>query len=339
MVSDMLRSVIVVVVSVCTLGCGSQVRVAEQASRPGAAQVTAGVPLPSGRGNHAGGMVGGKVVVAGGTAWSADRTTKSWLSDSLVFDDGQWKPGPPLPKGVSEPAFASDASGIYVAGGRHSATETSDAVRRLSSVDGKLRWDELRKLPTTVSAGAGDIIDGRFYVACGSIDGAPSNRVFALDASKPQAEWVEVKALPGPPRMYPAVAACGGSLYVLGGMRTVKDAQGKNAMEVHRDVYRYDPKADAWQRLGDLPAGGYAWAANAIDDKTLLLVGRADGVIREEIWRVSLADLSVRGLGRPIIQTTCAPVVRVNGNTWWLIGGEPDSMKTRTEKVSVIATN
>jgi N-acetylneuraminic acid mutarotase len=311
---------------------------AEQAVNPGAVQVTAGVPMPSARGNHAGGIVGGKVVVAGGTAWNAERTTKSWLADSLVFDERQWKPGPALPHAVSEPAFASDAGGLYVAGGRRGGgAETNDAVYRLSSIDGQLRWNELPKLPTSVTAGAGDIIAGRLYVVCGSINDAPSNRVFALDVSKPQAEWVEIKALPGAPRMYPAVAACGGSLCVLGGMRTVEDAQGNRGLEVFRDVYRYDPKVDEWERLPDLPAGGYCWVAGAIDDKSLLLTGRADGAIHDDVWRVYLPDVRVQGEGRTVIPTTCAPLVRVDDYTWWLMGGEPDSNKTRTNKVSVIA--
>ena len=52
-------------------------RVAEFSERP---------PLPIARAGHAAGLVDGFVLVAGGNNWSTDRTIKSWLKDSLVYD-------------------------------------------------------------------------------------------------------------------------------------------------------------------------------------------------------------------------------------------------------------
>ena len=167
--------------------------------------------------------------------------------------------------------------------------------------------------------------------ACGSTNDAPTNHMWSLDVKGAKATWQQRKPLPGPQRMYPALVACGPYLYLFGGMRP-----GKSGMEVFSDAYRYDPKADAWQQLADLPARGYCWAGSAIDDHTILLAGRADGVIHDELWRVSVNDMRVQSGGRQLVQATCAPLVRIAPNTWWLIGGEPDSSKTRTEKVTVI---
>lgn len=331
------RTLCRVMVAGCVLGFGgSDVRAIEEA-RGGETKlkVSEGPALPAGRGNHAGGVVGGRAVVAGGTAWSADRKTKHWLKDSLIFSDGKWSPGPPLPHAVSEPMFASDDSGLYIAGGRRGAAETNDAVYRLSDVDGKLTWNPLAKLPMTWTAGAGGIIDGQLVVTCGSTNNAMTNQTWSLDITSGDATWRACKPLPGPPRMYPAVAACGKFLYLFGGMRPTEE-QGKRAMEVFNDVYRYDPKADAWERLPDLPAKGYCWAASAIDADSVLLTGRADGAIHDDVWRVNLSDMRVQGVGRLTIQTTCAPLVGIDANTWWLISGEPDSLKTRTEKVTII---
>jgi N-acetylneuraminic acid mutarotase len=294
--------------------------------------VTEGPALPSGRGSHAGGVVNGHAVVAGGTAWSADKKTKSWLSDSLVYRDEQWSPGPALPHAVSEPAFASDGKSLYVVGGRRGAAEINDDAFRLVEADGKLRWDELPRLPVGLSANGGAILGGELFIACGATSDGPTNRVLSLDVTSSDAKWRERAPLPGPARMYPALVACGRSLYLFGGMRTVP----QRGMEVFADAYRYDPKSDAWQRLPDLPARGYCWAASPIDDATVLIAGRADGAIHDEVWHVNLADMRVRSAGNAVIQATCAPLLRLANDTWWLVGGEPDSNKNRTERVSVI---
>src|SRR5688572_20567999 len=158
------RAAAAAVIGCVLLGAGSHVLAQDSPSRSDAMEVTEGPPLPAGRGNHAGGAIaGGRIVVAGGTAWSADRLTKQWLSDSLVFADGRWSPGPPLPHAVSEPMFASDGTSLYVAGGRRGAAETNEGVYRLSESNGKLAWDALPKLPMSITAGAGAILDGRIY--------------------------------------------------------------------------------------------------------------------------------------------------------------------------------
>ena len=332
-----MKTVCRVAVVGCVLGFGGRdVRAIEKPSAGETFKVSEGPALPAGRGNHAGGMIGERVVAVGGTAWSADRTTKQWLSDSLVLKDGTWLPGPPLPHAVSEPMFASDGSALYVAGGRRGAAETNEGVYRLSEVDGKLAWATLPKLPAAITAGAAAIVDNRMIVTCGSTQNAPTNQTWSLNLTGDgAAAWRACKPLPGPARMYPALVECGGLIYLFGGMRPTEE-QGKRGMEVFKDAYRYDLKADAWERLADLPAKGYCWAAAPMDDQSILLTGRADGVIQDDVWRVNVTDMRVQGVGRTVIQSTCAPLVRIDGNTWWLVGGEPDSNKTRTEKVSVI---
>ena len=89
--------------------------------------------------------------------------------------------------------------------------------------------------------------------------------------------------------------------------------------------------------LGNLSFGGYCWSAQPVDDSHLLLAGRADGTIHDEIWLVHLPDLSTELLGHAVIQATCAPLAKVGPRKWWLIGGEPDSQKHRTDRVTVIS--
>src|SRR5262249_47181912 len=110
------------------------------------------------------------------------------------------------------------------------------------------------------------------------------------------------------------------------------------SIRVFKDVFQYDPRANAWRTLGELPAAGYCWAALPLanDNHQLLVGGRADGAIHDDLWIVDLSNLSVRGIGRSVITQTCAPLVKINSSTYWLIGGEPDGNKHRTEKVTQI---
>lgn len=292
-------------------------------------------PLPSARGSHAGATLAGNVVVASGSSWSADRTTKSFLSDTLVFNgNGKWTAGPPLPHPVVEAAYASDGKRLYLVGGL-TALDSPSADAFALSLNGstKLSIEKLPSFPNKHVGGAAAVLDGKLFVVGGYADGKVSNKVWILDCSDPESEWTEGPALPAESRAYGALINAGGQLYLLGGMTS----DGPK-MRVFKDVFRFDPTGQQWKKYGELPAGGYCWTAAVTDEKEqlLLVAGRADGAIHDDIWLVDLADLSARGLGRSVITTTCAPLVRINDSTFWLLGGEPDSNKTRTARVTQI---
>jgi N-acetylneuraminic acid mutarotase len=291
--------------------------------------VNEGVNLPRGRGGHAAGNVDGCVVVAGGNDWGRDRTKKSWLSDSVVYRDGQWVPGPSLPKPIADGMFAHDACGFYLAGGEDGSTKHREAYA-LTSLTGGGRWKTLAPLPAATSAGAGALAGNRFYAACGETAEGMSNQMWSLDVSKPGATWHSCRAVPAVARAFPALVACGPHLYLLGGLSRW------SPLTCLRDAYEYDPTADRWRRLADLPWPGYAWAASPFDAAHILLAGQADGRIHADIWLVRVPDMTARKIGDAVIQTTTAPLIRVASEEWWLLGGEPDSNCTRTARVTVV---
>jgi N-acetylneuraminic acid mutarotase len=274
------------------------------------------------------------VVVASGSAWSADRMTKSFLSDTLVYAAGKWKPGPPLPHPAVEAAFASDKQHLYIVGGLTGAdTPSADAFDLSLDREGRLRIESLPPLPVQHLGGAAAVLGGRIFLAGGYADGKITNRMWELDLSQAMRHWVDGPQFPAEPRAYSALVAAGGELYMLGGMV----AEGKS-MRVFKDVFQFSPKSNTWKKYGELPTAGYCWAAVPIDkdEHELLVCGRADGVIHDDLWIVELSNLSVRGIGRSVITQTCAPLVRITGSMFWLIGGEPDADKHRTEKVTQI---
>lgn len=297
--------------------------------------VTEGVSLPHNwaRGGHAGGLINGNIIVAGGTNWSEDKTTKFWLNSSAVFKDGSWIEGPELPKPLAYPMYGYDDSGLYVAGGSNDGISVSKDVYMLHSLKDEREWRVLPQLPEAVSYGAGVVFKGKFYVTCGSLGNEQTNKMWCLDINHIENGWTECKPVPGIGRMFPAFVACGEYLYLIGGLEEISPLKPLN------DIYRYYPVKDEWTRLKDLPLKGYAWVSQPIDDNHFLLTGRADGSIYDGIWIVDLENSSMQEIGNLVIPTATAPLVEVADKCFWLIGGEPDANKNRTEKVSVINVN
>lgn len=288
--------------------------------------------LPRGRGGHAAGVVNGQVVVVGGTDWSLDHAEKFWLRDSIVLIDGFWQPGPSLPHPVAYTMYASDRTGLYMAGGTDGTTDLN-TVYYLADAQNSV-WKQLASLPSAMVSGSGAILNGKFYVTCGWNNQKLSNSMWVLDIRDPKARWQPCRSLPGAERAFPALAACGNYLYLLGGM-----SPNGNSLNVLQDFYQYSPKNDVWVRLKDLPWKGYGWAAYSTDKNHLLLAGKANGTISNGIYVLNVKINSTMQIGQTIIQTTTAPLINVRPNEYWLIGGEPDSNKTRTSVITSITFN
>lgn len=301
-------------------------------SREYICSVTDGVPLPVewARGGHAGGIVEGRLIVAGGNNWSKDKTTKYWLNNSAIFMDGRWVPGPEMPKPLAYTMYAHDKSGLYIAGGTSDGTTVSEDVYCLNSIKEGVGWKSLPHLPKALNNGAGAILKGKFYVACGSAGTEKSNRMWVLDINKSGGKWIECQSVPGAGRMFPSLVACNNYLYLIGGLSETSPLTPLN------DIYRYDPGKDLWIRLKDLPMKGYAWVSQPVDDEHLIITGRADGSIHKGVWIIDLADMSVKEPASLVTTSTTAPLIRIAEKEWWLIAGEPDANKNRTEKINVI---
>lgn len=313
--------------------CRHQTAPSTSAQLPPTVQVTEAPALPQGRGSHAAGVVRGQIIVAGGSSWNQDGTVKTYHADSTVYDQGRWSPGPTLPIPFAEGAYACDGSALYLAGGLRGAEQPNDQVYRITRQNDRWSIQTLMPLPHVLFGNAGAILNNTFYVACGMVDAKSINELWSLDLSSDSPRWTRKAFLPGPGRSYPALVSCGGSLYLLGGLM---DQPADFHLRTQNDVYRYDPDADHWTLLGKLPIAGYCWSADAVDDSHLLITGRADGQIHDDIWIVDLKTLQAEQIGKTLTPTTCAALIATSPNQWWLIGGEPDANRHRTSRISVI---
>ncbi|WP_332457181.1 Kelch repeat-containing protein [Petrimonas sp.] len=298
--------------------------------------VTSGVPLPkeNDRGGHIGGVVEQKIIVSGGNRWSDNKTQKFFLNNTLIFDDQKWIEGPSLPNPIAYSVFAYDESGLYVAGGTSDGISMLKSVYVLRSTNGNAKWERLPDLPEALGFGAGTILNGKFYISGGKLNsGQKTNRMWVLDTNNTNKGWLENNSFSGSARTLHSMVECGNFLYLLGG---VAEESPLNPLS---DAYKYDPITNKWEKLNDLPLKGYAWVSQPVDDKNILITGRADGSIHSDIWIINSKTMNMKKLGNLIIPSTTAPLVKVSDSQYWLLGGEPDSNKNRTGIVSIINFN
>ena len=126
-------------------------------------------PMPTARGASAVGLVGGRLLVAGGQSRGSE------LSTLEIFDfrTRRWSRGPDLPTAREHAAGAVLDGRFYVLGGRNRRTDALAAVERYDPE--RRNWEELDPLP----------------VASGGLEGvAAENAVFALGGGNDRAGTV-----------------------------------------------------------------------------------------------------------------------------------------------------
>lgn len=294
--------------------------------------ISEGIPLLNElkRGGHVGGVVDGSVLIAGGNKWTEDKSLKVWFKDGLVFKDDSWVEGPSLPVPLSYSMYANYKNSLYIAGGTSDGITMSRDVYYIKSINKGAEWISLPQLPEGIAFGAGAIVKDNFYIIGGTNGVEKLNTVWMLDLRKSEMGWVQRSSMPGSPRVMAAISIQNNDLYVIGGLGDGKELNPLN------DVFRYDTEQDQWYQQGVLPLKGYAWVAQFIGHNRMLITGRADGTIHNGVWIIDLDNMSMTRIASLCAPSTTAPLVKVSKDTWWLIGGEPDANKNRTEKVSII---
>ncbi|HET7418821.1 MAG TPA: hypothetical protein VFL27_00400 [Candidatus Dormibacteraeota bacterium] len=141
----------------------------------------------------------------------------------------------PLPVPIEETAAAAAGGNLYVMGGFNAA---GASLATVYVFDGR-SWSSGPQLPLPLDHASATTLDDRVYVAGGHSNGADSPRLFRLDGD----HWTELAHMTFA-RGGHALIASGGLLVAIGG----NTARGNVA-----PVESYDPQADAWTVLPNLP--------------------------------------------------------------------------------------
>ncbi len=230
-----------------------------------------GKKLALAKGGYASGIFDGKLLLAGGTHWKDD--TKLWTNAVVAYDPtrDQWQVFPPLPKALAYGASAVDEAAFYFLGGA-GPENLERAGYRLKRQGSAYRWEEFTQLPVDRAYSRAVVLDGQLFLVGGSQSvtdlSKASRALLSLSLKKPNATWKTLRPMPGEGRAVFAAASCNGKLYVFGGC-LVDGGEVRNLAS----AYQYDPGADQWTRLHDVPAPTRAWSASSADGRFIFLFG------------------------------------------------------------------
>jgi len=133
------------------------------------------------------------------------------------------------------------------------------------------REDATRRLASPTAYAAAAVIGADMYLF-GGLAKLGEISTAASTLHRFRRSWQPCPAFPGAARITAAVTAHQGRLYVFGG---VSQTAGQ-AIENRRDAWSFDPAANRWNRLRDLPVARRAWSAVSSGDRILLLGGYTD---------------------------------------------------------------
>jgi N-acetylneuraminic acid mutarotase len=213
--------------------------------------------------------VDGKLYVIGGeidgasTGRPAVFVANTWVHDPAI---GGWVERAPMPTARSGGGAAVVDGKIYVAGGRPpggSAFEVYDPATD--------RWEKLADLPTQRNHLAMAAVNGRIIVAGGRFEpGAMAERTEAVEIYDPATRaWSRAAPLPAPVGGVTG-AAHAGCMFVFGG-----EGEPGHVLGLTPTAYGYDPRADRWTRLPDLPIAIHGLKGSAVIDGRIFLPGGA----------------------------------------------------------------
>jgi N-acetylneuraminic acid mutarotase len=211
--------------------------------------------------------VDGKLYVLGGEVDGASSgrpprfVADTWVHDPAV---GGWVARAPMPTPRGGGGKAVLDGKIYVAGGRPpggSAFEVYDPATDT--------WEKLPDLPTQRNHLAMAAVNGKIYVVGGRFGpGAGAERTDVVEIYDPATRsWTRGAPLPAP-RGGITGAVHAGCLFVFGG-----EGEPTHVLGLTPSTYAYDPRADRWTRLPDLPIAVHGLKGSAVIGGRIFLPG------------------------------------------------------------------
>ena len=211
--------------------------------------------------------VGGKLYVLGGEVEGASTgrperfVSNVWMHDPAV---GGWVARAPMPTARGGGGKGVIDGKIYVAGGRPpggSAFEVYDPATD--------KWEKLPDMPTQRNHLAMVALGGKIIVAGGRFGpGAGAERTDIVEIYDPKTrKWSRGARLPAP-RGGITGAAHGGCMFVFGG-----EGEPNHVLNLTPNTYAYDPRADRWTQLADLPIAVHGLKGSAVIGGRIFLPG------------------------------------------------------------------
>jgi N-acetylneuraminic acid mutarotase len=234
---------------------------------PTTSRWTLGPPLPQPIHHTHVAAVDGKIYLLGGEIEGASTgrpetfVANVWMHDPAI---GGWVARSPMPTARGGGGKAVIDGKIYVAGGRPpggSAFEVYDPATDT--------WEKLPDMPTQRNHLAMVALNGKIIVAGGRTGpGAMAERVDVVEIYDPATRlWTRGAPLPEAVGGITG-AAHAGCMFVFGG-----EGDPTHVLGLTPTTYGYDPRADRWSRLPDLPIAIHGLKGSAVIDGRIFLPG------------------------------------------------------------------
>ncbi len=238
------------------------------------------------------GNVGGKLVVAGGSTWTAPPWAggkKNWAAQvySLNTPEASWNTEAALPRAMGYGASAQWNDTLICVGGQNGDTVFNTVIRFVSR-DNRITIEDLPPLPDPVTNAAAGIVGNTLYVVGGQHDLTPagvSKEIWTLDlhANGKASTWKSAGIAPWQhARILPVVVGCGDALYVMSGADLAVDAAGSPVRTYLKDAWKRAASGE-WIRLADLPAAVVAAPSSCSNHGTPIYFGGDDGVLASQV--------------------------------------------------------
>jgi N-acetylneuraminic acid mutarotase len=225
------------------------------------------VPFPEPRAGYAAGIVGGKLVIAGGTYWDGavgHWTKKRYSSSTHAFDpmSQRWERLPDLPIALGYAASTVVDNKLFVLGGY-----TGDSINRkiftLGKSGGRYSWSVFGEMSADRVFASAINVKRRIYLVGGAtsfeaFDAAGTccatntvtNSLLVFDTESPAKGWRHLASFPGRGRWMPAATTDGKAIWLFGGMFQSHSADPVTNLG---EVLKYDLARESWGAMPALP--------------------------------------------------------------------------------------
>lgn len=231
-------------------------------------------PLPSPRHHPHAISHKGRLYLFGGFGTNPGAVNWIMSDEAMAYDHGSWTNLAKSPGPNAEVVATSLGDQIHIVGGRAPKGAANLAYGDHADTDRHFvfdpvanSWSTAAPALTARNSAAGGVIDGLWHVAGGRhvVDG-PSDAHEVYDAKEDR--WRAAAPMPkGSGAGGNAAGVLNGQLYVFGG------EYFHDGGKVHAEVWRYDPKADAWHAATPMPTPRHGLGALTIGDAIWLVGG------------------------------------------------------------------
>ena len=183
-----------------------------------------------------------------------------------------WTTGPPLPEPRAGGGLAVVAGRLHYFGGYKVDRDTNAGDHWSLPLDGSNAWEREPDLPDPRGHVSSEVLDGKIY-ALGGDHGHDKTQIDVNSCHRfdpATKKWTEIASLPdGRSHFESSTIVYKGRILVVGG-RCNSSQPPRNVVS---DLLEYDPKADTWRVVGNLPEKLLASSATIISGRIVVTGG------------------------------------------------------------------